>query len=294
MADLDDFFAKRDKKKKAGKNKKFDTAEDLAKILGKKVEERKKMEEGKSQYVPDNDGQPPPVSGTSEKNSRNKYYSNCSGVVLSFEMFLQAQVNEDDEWMDAEEKEPDLTGLKIQELILDSEDEEERKEQEVGEGGETKSGEGVWGKKRTEKNVVDENQSSTIQQPPPSSDPSSAGGNNPEDSDSSTSKSIDVTREPEKTVESANPSSETPSEEAPSSGPAKFVPPHMRNRPAGSASSTPNPPPPSSRLESGAGTPAGAVKGAYVPPGRRAGATVASGMTVFLGNRFRIAVIEEI
>jgi hypothetical protein len=55
MADnnLDDFFAKRDKKKKTGKNKKFDTADDLAKILGKRVEDRKKLEEGKSQYVPE-------------------------------------------------------------------------------------------------------------------------------------------------------------------------------------------------------------------------------------------------
>lgn len=51
MADnLDDFFAKRDKKKKSGK-KKYDTTEELAKILEKRSEERKKLEEGKSQYV---------------------------------------------------------------------------------------------------------------------------------------------------------------------------------------------------------------------------------------------------
>lgn len=62
MADnnLDDFFAKRDKKKKTGKNKKFDTAEDLAKILGKRTEERKKLEGGKSQYVSE-DGVVQPV-----------------------------------------------------------------------------------------------------------------------------------------------------------------------------------------------------------------------------------------
>lgn len=56
--DLDDFFAKRDKKKKTGK-KKYETTEELAKILGKRTEERKKLEEGKSQYVVEGEGPPP-------------------------------------------------------------------------------------------------------------------------------------------------------------------------------------------------------------------------------------------
>jgi hypothetical protein len=81
---------------------------------------------------------------------------------------FKAQPNEDDEWINEEEKKPDLTGLKIQELVLNSDEEEEREEQEVEEedreeqeveeeereeqeveeGGETKRTDKVWGKKR--------------------------------------------------------------------------------------------------------------------------------------------------
>jgi hypothetical protein len=46
---------------------------------------------------------------------------------------FKAQPNEDDEWIKEEEKKPDLTGLKIQELVLNSDEEEEREEQEVEE-----------------------------------------------------------------------------------------------------------------------------------------------------------------
>lgn len=57
MADLDDFFAKRDKSKKS--KKKFDTAEDLAKVLDQKVKDKKKLETGKSNYVAEGGRQSP-------------------------------------------------------------------------------------------------------------------------------------------------------------------------------------------------------------------------------------------
>jgi hypothetical protein len=37
---------------------------------------------------------------------------------------FKAQPNEDDEWINEKEKKPDLTGLKIQELVLNSDEEE--------------------------------------------------------------------------------------------------------------------------------------------------------------------------
>ena len=49
MADLDDFFAKRDKKKPKGK--KFETTEDLTQVVENKAKERKKLESQRSTYV---------------------------------------------------------------------------------------------------------------------------------------------------------------------------------------------------------------------------------------------------
>lgn len=57
MADLEDFFAKRDKKK--SKSKKFDNADDLAKVLEQKAKEKKKLETGKSNYLPEGGRQSP-------------------------------------------------------------------------------------------------------------------------------------------------------------------------------------------------------------------------------------------
>lgn len=56
MADLDDFFAKRDKKKS---KKKFDTLEDTAKVLEQKAKEKKNLETGKSNYVQEGGRQSP-------------------------------------------------------------------------------------------------------------------------------------------------------------------------------------------------------------------------------------------
>jgi len=54
MADLEDFFAKRDKKKSKGK--KFDSADDVAKLMEEKAKERKKQESQKYKPTLNEDG----------------------------------------------------------------------------------------------------------------------------------------------------------------------------------------------------------------------------------------------
>jgi len=91
MADLDDFFAKKDKKKSKGK--KFATADEIAKKLeetGKKVEKNKK-----EKTLQSNTGQDGEENGT---------------------------IIQEDEWKDFEEEKKDYTGLKIQNIQLSEQD----------------------------------------------------------------------------------------------------------------------------------------------------------------------------
>jgi len=134
MADVDDFFSRRDKKKKG--SKKFDTADDVAKILEQNAAKRK-VNDSKSNYVPSTaEGEQQPI---------NEY----------------RQQDEDDEWKEVVEKQPDLTNLKIQELILEDEDEFEGKESEGKVDTELDEKGGPWnqqaGKKRKEKGKESEN-----------------------------------------------------------------------------------------------------------------------------------------
>ncbi|XP_075218705.1 protein CDV3 homolog [Lycorma delicatula] len=90
MADLDDFFAKKDRKKSKGK--KFATADEIAKKLeetGKRTEKTKKE---KLQSSAGQDGEDPNLGN-----------------------------QEEDEWKDFEEEKKDYTGLKIQNLTIESE-----------------------------------------------------------------------------------------------------------------------------------------------------------------------------
>ncbi|KAJ9586304.1 hypothetical protein L9F63_020012, partial [Diploptera punctata] len=115
MADLDDFFAKKDRKK--GKGKKFTTTDEIAKRLeetGKKVEKTKKE---KAVLPSQTQGQ-----GEEDQGS---------------------QVQEDDEWKEFEEEKKDYTGLKIGNLQINEGDgdigegeEEADQEMEENEAGE--------------------------------------------------------------------------------------------------------------------------------------------------------------
>jgi len=114
MADLDDFFAKKDRKK--AKGKKFTTTDEIAKKLeetGKKIEKTKK----------EKTGLPSQTSGQGEEEQGNP-------------------AQEDDEWREFEEEKKDYTGLKIGNLQIEGEDnigdgeEEEEQEMEENEAGE--------------------------------------------------------------------------------------------------------------------------------------------------------------
>ncbi|XP_015519083.1 protein CDV3 homolog [Neodiprion pinetum] len=106
MADLDDFFAKKDRKK--AKGKKFTTTEEIAKKLeetGKKVEKPKPKEKP----------------------------TNQEGEEIQ-------PVEEEDEWRDFEEEKKDYTGLKIGNLTV-NEAQEAETDDERGEGENNSDGE---------------------------------------------------------------------------------------------------------------------------------------------------------
>ncbi|XP_046403193.1 protein CDV3 homolog isoform X2 [Ischnura elegans] len=121
MADLDDFFAKKDKRK--AKGKKFTTADEIAKKLeetGKKTKDTKKEKEKISL----------PVSTPGQENEEP----------------VQQPQQEDDEWKEFEEEKKDYSGLKIQNLQL-SDPEEEGEDDEEEEEHENEAGEKVMRKK---------------------------------------------------------------------------------------------------------------------------------------------------
>ncbi|XP_046682172.1 protein CDV3 homolog [Homalodisca vitripennis] len=122
MADLDDFFAKKDKKKSKGK--KFATADEIAKKLeetGKKTEKTKK-----DKTLQSTAGQDGEENGT---------------------------LIQEDEWKDFEEEKKDYTGLKIQNITLNEQENNEAESELDGdeEGGmeENEAGEMVPRRKVT-------------------------------------------------------------------------------------------------------------------------------------------------
>lgn len=137
MADLDDFFAKKDKKKPKGK--KFTTTEEVAKKLvetGKLVIEKPKLKE-KSTNNPEDEGSENP------------------------------QIEEEDEWREFEEKgKTDHTGLKIGQMKIDvnadgsTNDNDkgtgnESDENEIGEAGSSTTG--PWKKNDDQKETNETN-----------------------------------------------------------------------------------------------------------------------------------------
>lgn len=125
MADLDDFFAKKDKKRSKTSSKKFTTPEDLV----KKIEDptAKKTETKPRKEQPQQSQQFPRLDGTGEENPNS------------------IEVHED-EWKEFEEEErKDYTGLKIGQLQINDDDHSGTD----GDGGEDGDGEnGDNGEKR--------------------------------------------------------------------------------------------------------------------------------------------------
>lgn len=132
MADLDDFFAKKDKKKKG--TKKFSKAN--VDELAKNLEETDKKE---------------------QKQADNNYVATSQALGEEKNQEKEKKVEGEDEWDDYHENKKDYTGLKIENLKVEEEvEEEEEDEEEMNEDGEmvsVKKGEsGPWNKKSGSKN----------------------------------------------------------------------------------------------------------------------------------------------
>lgn len=239
------------------------------------------------------------------KHSKDYYYWSVltkSYIITS----LQAPGlgNEDDEWIDAEEKQPDYTGLKIQELILEDEDEIEVKDPEISEGTENAPSDGAWRKKAARKTVP-------AYEPRKDEESESEGATTPVDNVNETQnpatteevnseESVPVIKPVVEDTESSNIDVSAPAPvpaAAPTPAPAaggKYITPSQRRAMEAAAKGGPPPPQPSSTPsrnmmdDPDAGS---IVKGAYVPPGRRAGATSATGNIfifyfLLISNRF--------
>jgi len=125
MADLDDFFAKKDKKKKG--TKKFSKAN--TDVIAKNLEE----------------------SAKKELKAQEKLEPLATSAALNIEEKTEtAKVQEDEEWDDYIENTKDYTGLKIESLKVESEPEEEEEETtQLNEDGElvvVKKESGPWNK----------------------------------------------------------------------------------------------------------------------------------------------------
>lgn len=111
MADLDDFFAKKDKKK--GKTKKFLSSEELVKQLEQTAKEMAAEKQ-----------KPAKIDEEAEQTKITN-----QEVFIEYLTFVSNQSNcqcfqQDDEWNEFEEqKRPDLTNLKLGQLTIDEDDE---------------------------------------------------------------------------------------------------------------------------------------------------------------------------
>lgn len=154
MSDLDDFFAKKDRKKSKGK--KFATADEIAKKL---EENGKKNEKPKKEKLPSSNPQDP-----EERGSLN---------------------HEEDEWKEFEEEKKDYTGLKIQNLQInefdgdgdddDGDDEDILEENEAGElVPRKKTASGPWKMIKQPENVEPKIKEEKVEKPEPSSSTSSS------------------------------------------------------------------------------------------------------------------------
>jgi len=121
MADLDDFFAKKDKKKKG--TKKFSKAN--TDVIAKNLEESAIKEQKQQDKEMTNMGE--------EKNPEN------------------IKQQDDDEWDDYRENKKDYTGLKIENLVIEEPVKVEEEETEINEDGEVvkvkRDESGPWNKK---------------------------------------------------------------------------------------------------------------------------------------------------
>jgi len=138
MADLDDFFAKKDKKKKGGP-KKFSKAN--TEVIAKNLEESaKKDEKARDKEVSELGN---------ENNPNTPLNQQLAWQARQFKLKSMDETD-DDEWDDYRENKKDYTGLKIENLTVEEPTKEEEEETEINEDGEVvkvkKDESGPWNK----------------------------------------------------------------------------------------------------------------------------------------------------
>jgi len=148
MADLDDFFAKKDKKKKTKKFSKANVDE-----LAKNLEETDKKEQRQADKFE-------PLATSAALNNEEKNQEK------------EKKVEAEDDWDDYHENKKDYTGLKIENLKVEEEvEEEEEEEEQMNEDGEMvsvkKSESGPWNKKSGSKNNSTDIPDEKIPEPSP-------------------------------------------------------------------------------------------------------------------------------
>lgn len=140
MADLDDFFAKKDRKKKT--SKKFTTTEEVAKKLedtAKKTEKQKKerVPEGEEDRTP---GHVSPISLNQVGLTRFEVRSGHIAPTFSPHPSRFCLLKDQDEWKEFEEEKKDYTGLKIGHLSSNPNQETHSANPEAGSGEQTDGG----------------------------------------------------------------------------------------------------------------------------------------------------------
>jgi len=152
MADLDDFFAKKDKKKGKKGDKKFSraNADDLAKNLEESAKKEQKAQDKEITNISE-EKNPAVIMGTTPLNPQD-----------------------DEEWLDYRENNKDYTNLKIENLTIEEPVKEEEEETEINEDGEVvkkaKDESGPWNKDK----VAGGAQVVVVEEAPQEQEPSSS------------------------------------------------------------------------------------------------------------------------
>jgi len=155
MADLDDFFAKKDKKKKG--TKKFSQAN--TEVIAKNLEETAIKE----QLQQDKD-----ITNIGDEMNPENVNQQLSWISRQFKLNSKDETD-DDEWDDYRENKKDYTGLKIETLVIeDVEKPAVEEETEVNENGEVvkKEESGPWNKKDGERSNSSEAESPVVESKP--------------------------------------------------------------------------------------------------------------------------------
>jgi len=189
MADLDDFFAKKDKKKKGSKGfhkGNIDVLKDNIEESERK-NEKKNMEESKAAQLATSEAARASMAGEDVAAVKEKEKAAAAADASS----AKGSAANDDDWLSHDEEKKDYSGLKIGALKIEDKDAEPEEEHEINEEGErvlVKKGGDVWAQKRnsSKENSRDSSPAPKVsqdarsaEQAPPSAAPASAAGEKP-------------------------------------------------------------------------------------------------------------------